>query len=98
MAKALEGTAGAKIELLENGKDMHVQRSVIKAGGSIPDHSHTVSSSYVVVSGNGRLTGSSGRTVSTGDVVIIPAGQSHGWEGGQGEGLTIVGVFGGQYQ
>jgi quercetin dioxygenase-like cupin family protein len=95
MARALEGTPGATIELLEEGGDMHVQRSVLKPGGSIPDHSHDVTSSYVVVKGKGRVTGSSGRSVSTGDVVLIPAGQNHGWEGGEGDELTIVGVFAG---
>lgn len=95
MARALEGTPGATIELLEESGDMHIQRSVVKPGGTIPDHSHDVASSYVIVKGSGRVTGSSGRSVSTGDVVLIPAGQSHGWEGGQGGELTIVAVFGG---
>ncbi|MBV9759652.1 MAG: cupin domain-containing protein [Acidobacteriaceae bacterium] len=95
MAKALEGTPGASIELLEEGADMHVERSVIKAGGTIPEHSHKVASSYVVVKGSGELTGKSGRRVSTGDTVLIPAGQQHGWKGGEGDGLTIVGVFNG---
>src|SRR3954454_22373369 len=95
MARALEGTPGATIELLEESSDMHVQRSVVKPGGSIPEHSHDVSSSYVVVKGKGRVTGSAGRSVSTGDVVLIPAGRHHGWEGDHHEELTIVGVFAG---
>lgn len=95
--KALEGTHGTSMEALEQNPDMDVLRSVIKAGGSIPEHQHKVASSYVVTAGGGKLTGANPRSVSTGDVVVIPAGGSHGWQAGEGQGLTIVGVFNGKH-
>lgn len=95
--KALEGTQRTKMELVEKGEDMYVLRSVIQPGGSIPEHSHQEASSYVVTAGKGQVTGSNARAVSQGDVVIIPAGKSHGWKSDKDE-LTIVGVFTGEYK
>ena len=95
--KALEGTHGTTMEALEQNADMEVLRSVIKAGGSIPEHQHKVASSYVVTAGSGKLTGTGARNVSAGDVVVIPAGGNHGWQAGEGQDLTIVGVLNGKH-
>ena len=85
-------TPGVNVEVVEHGTDMHVQRSVIRAGAKIPDHTHRVASSYVVVSGNGRATGDNPREVGPGDVVLVEANEVHGWRAGDSE-FVIVGTF-----
>jgi quercetin dioxygenase-like cupin family protein len=85
--------AGVKFEQVERGVDSHIERSTIDPGATIADHAHNVASSYVVVTGKGRLTGSRARDIAAGDVVLIEAHQQHGWQNTGTAPLQLVGVF-----
>lgn len=83
----------AKVDLVEYGKDMQVHRAILDPGGKISNHAHDVASTYVVLNGRGRLTGPSDRDVKAGDVVLIDAGQVHGWANEGSDPLSFVAVF-----
>ena len=93
MAKQLQSAPGVTIELVHEGDDMHLQRSILAPGAEIPEHAHDVASSYVVVSGNGYLTGDSGRDLGPGDSVLVAANAKHGWKNSGSDAFHIVGSF-----
>jgi len=95
MAKQLKTEPGVIIELVQDGAKMQVQRSILSPGSKIPEHSHQVASSYVVVAGHGRLTGTNGRDVGPGDAVVVDANAKHGWENSGSDAFHIVGAFAG---
>jgi len=87
------GTFGARIEVTERGSDSRVERSTLSAGGVIAEHTHDVDVRFVIVSGNGRLTGKHKQDLGAGDSVVVPAGQPHGWENGGTDDFALIGIF-----
>src|SRR4051794_7140242 len=94
MAKLLEGGPGVTIQLVQQGSGMHVERSILAPGSQIAEHSHQVASSYVVVSGRGKITGAHAREMGPGDAVLVDAKAKHGWENTGSDAFHIVGSFG----
>lgn len=64
-------------------------------GEVLQTHTHPVQSMMVVYSGSGEMRGDLCRSVAEGDVIVVPAGQRHGFAGGEG-GLNALSIqFGG---
>lgn len=64
-------------------------------GETLQTHTHPVQSMMIVYSGCGEMRGDLCRQVSEGDVIVVPAGQKHGFVGGRG-GLHCLSIqFGG---
>jgi quercetin dioxygenase-like cupin family protein len=64
-------------------------------GETLQTHTHPVQSMMIVYSGCGEMRGDLCRQVSEGDVIVVPAGQKHGFVGGPG-GLHCLSIqFGG---
>jgi quercetin dioxygenase-like cupin family protein len=65
----------------EGARELVVARAGIRAGGTVPPHSHDREEVLVVVSGTGRYTiGAESGTVAAGDTVVVPAGALHVFE------------------
>lgn len=93
MSQQLQNAPGVTIELVHENDDMHLQRSILAPGAAIPEHTHVVTSSYVVVSGKGNLTGENGRDLGPGDSVLVAANAKHGWKNSGSDAFHIVGSF-----
>jgi mannose-6-phosphate isomerase-like protein (cupin superfamily) len=78
-------------EFLQNVPDLCVSWATLKHGDVHKPHTHPIQSMMVIYSGSGELIGDLCRTIRAGDVVVIPAGCSHGFIGGP-EGLSALAI------
>lgn len=60
-------------------------------GETLDPHVHNVDSMIIITNGNGQLLGDEPQALQSGDVVFVPAGETHGFKGGVGGfwGLSI---------
>ena len=93
MTTQLQGCPGVTIELIQDSSAMNIQRSILAPGSQIPEHSHQVAETYVVVSGHGRMTGTHARAVGPGDAGLVNANESHGWHNNGSDVLHVLCSF-----
>ena len=86
-APLFEGSQVFRQEIIEPGDSQNFQFSIVNfsAGSRNKFHQHTSDQILIVTEGTGVVaTDSEQRTISTGDIVLIPAGENH-WHGAPGE-------------
>jgi len=63
----------------------------LKAGETLPPHTHPIQSMMVFHAGSGRVIGDLEQDISAGDVVVVPPGREHGFVAGP-SGLSALSV------
>ncbi|WP_437669206.1 cupin domain-containing protein [Sorangium sp. So ce131] len=61
-------------------------------GKSLAPHVHPIPSMIIVCQGEGRLLGELERPLAAGDIVLVPAGRSHGFSGSEPSGIVALSV------
>ncbi|MGG8408118.1 cupin domain-containing protein [Streptomyces sp. 12297] len=64
----------------------------LPAGRTLEPHVHPTASMILVTQGSGRVVGQTEAEIGEGDAVLVPAGCSHGFEGGGEKGLFALSV------
>jgi quercetin dioxygenase-like cupin family protein len=69
-------------EFMPDPEQLSVSWVVLQCGETLEAHVHPIQSMMVVYQGSGEMLGDLERAISQGDVIVVPAGQRHGFTGG----------------
>ncbi len=67
---------------MPDASEFSVSWVALKHGETLAPHVHPIQSMMIVYSGSGEMLGDLRRTISEGDVIVVPPGRQHGFTGG----------------
>jgi mannose-6-phosphate isomerase-like protein (cupin superfamily) len=67
---------------MPDAAEFSVSWVALRHGETLAPHVHPIQSMMIVYSGSGEMLGDLERTISEGDIVVVPPGRQHGFTGG----------------